>query len=212
MNVPESTVRISPSNVRLGAEPIGFAVGEATGLNISDKLTNLMAFLPTYYDSDGYRISRPVPLPDESWPTFRYAPGQRATEIADQTTQLRSVSRIPNIYIVRSTTPSGEPLAVRYQVASTELNSVERTKIKIVETIEADGAASTAQLLEIAKARAKQDRAVVRTITFSTPPDPRHDGWDVVSWRGERMLEVAWNMDLDAMVMQHTIKKVYADA
>jgi hypothetical protein len=54
---------------------------------------------------------------------------------------------------------------------------------------------------------------VFERATVSTPPDPRHDSYDVVLWQGERWLELAWTMTLvEGAPMQHTLRKVYDDA
>lgn len=66
-------------------------------------------------------------------------------------------------------------------------------------------------------------RALVRNIgrraqvferaQVSTPPDPRHDSYDVVIWKGSKWLELAWTLTLvEGAPMVHTLRKVYADA
>lgn len=47
----------------------------------------------------------------------------------------------------------------------------------------------------------------------STPPDPRHDSYDVIVWNGAKWLELAWTMTLlEGAPMVHTLRKVYTDA
>lgn len=46
----------------------------------------------------------------------------------------------------------------------------------------------------------------------STPPDPRHDSYDVIVWNGSKWLELAWTLTLiEGAPMVHTLRKVYAD-
>lgn len=48
------------------------------------------------------------------------------------------------------------------------------------------------------------------TVTFSTPPDPRHDSYDVVVFEGSQWLEIAWSMSLtEGGDMNHTLTKAY---
>lgn len=65
-------------------------------------------------------------------------------------------------------------------------------------------------------------RAMVRNIgrraqvferaQVSTPPDPRHDSYDVVIWNGSKWLELAWTLTLvEGAPMVHTLRKVYED-
>lgn len=47
----------------------------------------------------------------------------------------------------------------------------------------------------------------------STPPDPRHDSYDVVVWKGSKWLELAWTLTLvEGAPMVHTLRKVYVNA
>lgn len=46
----------------------------------------------------------------------------------------------------------------------------------------------------------------------STPPDPRHDSYDVIFWNGVRWLELAWTLPLtEGSAMTHTLRRVYTD-
>lgn len=48
------------------------------------------------------------------------------------------------------------------------------------------------------------------TAHFSTPPDPRHDAYDVVIFDGDQWLETAWTMNLtEGGDMSHTIVRAY---
>jgi hypothetical protein len=47
----------------------------------------------------------------------------------------------------------------------------------------------------------------------STPPDPRHDSYDVIRWRGVPWLELAWTLQLtEGAPMTHTLRRAYTDA
>jgi len=52
---------------------------------------------------------------------------------------------------------------------------------------------------------------VVERANFNTPPDPRHDSYDVCIFAGERWREVAWSMTLEeGGIMSHTLIRAYA--
>lgn len=72
------------------------------------------------------------------------------------------------------------------------------------------------QLTSLAQANAvvqglAQRQTVFETVTLSTPPDPRHDGYNVIRWNGANWLELAWSLELvDGSEMTHTLRKSYA--
>lgn len=45
---------------------------------------------------------------------------------------------------------------------------------------------------------------------LATPPDPRHDGYNVIRWDGKLWLEIGWAMELaEGGAMRHTLQRVY---
>ena len=71
------------------------------------------------------------------------------------------------------------------------------------------------QVLNTAQAQAAainlmQRQLIFETIDVSTAPDPRHDSYNVVHFRGELWLELGWNMTLaPGAPMSHTIRRAY---
>jgi hypothetical protein len=50
----------------------------------------------------------------------------------------------------------------------------------------------------------------VEQYDLTTPPDPRHDGYQVIRWRGENWLETAWSMNcIEGGDMTHTLRRAY---
>ncbi len=55
--------------------------------------------------------------------------------------------------------------------------------------------------------------AISEQISLSTPPDPRHDSYNVIRWKGANWLELAWSMPLtEGSDMTHTLRKSYSAA
>lgn len=51
----------------------------------------------------------------------------------------------------------------------------------------------------------------VDRVELSTPPDPRHDAYDVIRWNDTNWLELGWSMPLtEGAEMQHVLRKAYA--
>lgn len=54
-------------------------------------------------------------------------------------------------------------------------------------------------------------QTVFERVSLQTPPDPRHDSYDVITWQGERWLELAWTMRLEeGAPMTHVLRKAYS--
>lgn len=53
--------------------------------------------------------------------------------------------------------------------------------------------------------------SIAERVSFSTPPDPRHDSYDVCIFQGQRWLETSWRMTLqEGGAMTHTLLRSYS--
>jgi hypothetical protein len=51
---------------------------------------------------------------------------------------------------------------------------------------------------------------VFERVGLTTPPDPRHDSYNVIRWQGDNWLELAWTMELEeGGAMSHLLRKAY---
>lgn len=77
-----------------------------------------------------------------------------------------------------------------------------------------------AQVFDLQVSTVPQAQAAARNLVLSqsvlertivaTTPDPRHDSYDVIKWRGDLWLEVAWSMNLsEGGEMAHNLIKAY---
>jgi hypothetical protein len=121
----------------------------------------------------------------------------------------------PNRFVVVSNQGVGQsaaqPVVGRYDVPAAAPWSIAKRGFVIPDVRDMqlrDENQATAVARSLGRRQTVFERAQV-----STPPDPRHDSYDVVLWRGERWLELAWTMTLlEGAPMQHTLRKVYDDA
>lgn len=62
-----------------------------------------------------------------------------------------------------------------------------------------------------AVARAVMTRSTVfERVTLTTPPDPRHDSYNIIRWRNDNWLELAWSLTLTpGGAMSHVLRKTY---
>lgn len=197
-----------------GPVPMLWAPGGPTVLEIANQIHSLLGFLPPHADRSGSIVGRTVPSPELLSPTFVYAKGKGKPDrtvlnvVSDTVKSSTNIAERPNIYIVRSTAPSGAEIAARYQVPASEPHSVESIGYPRAKVVDRPGLASSAQALEVARTEARMDSQVVRTVEATSQPRPEHDLYEIVEWQGERMLEHAWTLPLIGQ-MSHTWKTVY---
>ena len=57
-----------------------------------------------------------------------------------------------------------------------------------------------------------QRMTVFERVGLTTPPDPRHDSYNIIHWQGAHWLELAWSMSLvEGGTMSHLLRKAYTD-
>ncbi|MFI5493564.1 hypothetical protein [Actinoplanes sp. NPDC051859] len=118
--------------------------------------------------------------------------------------------RAPNRFVVVSNDPASDaaPVIGTYDVPSAAPHSISRRGFVLPTVVEAQlpsprHAAVYARTLGI-------QQSVYEVVELSTPPDPRHDGYDVVRFDGHLWLETGWEMPLAAGgEMRHTLRRAY---
>lgn len=126
----------------------------------------------------------------------------------------------PNRWIVRSNSAGmtlGEegdeqielpPVVGVYDVPSSAPFSIAQRGFVIPVTVEAQVRSPTSAA--IYARTLGQQRTVYERCTLSTPPDPRHDGYQVIRFQGQKWLEIGWSLPLTAGgAMSHTLRRAY---
>jgi hypothetical protein len=156
--------------------------------------------------------------PGDKQPTINLDTPPRV--IRDSAGRSDDLATAPNRWIVRSNstgillgdegaeTNEFAQVVGRYDVPSSAPYSISQRGFAIPKTVEAQvrtgtAAATYARTLGI-------QRTLYETATVTTPPDPRHDSYDVILWRGEKWLEIGWRMPLvSGGDMTHTLRRAY---
>jgi len=116
----------------------------------------------------------------------------------------------PNVFIITSNAANdpNQPVVGRAAVPNSAPNSVVNRGFAIpdVRTLQlADGNQATAVAQGLA-----QRQTIAETVTLNTPPDPRHDSYNVIRWDGANWLEIAWSLTLlEGEPMAHVMRKSY---
>lgn len=116
----------------------------------------------------------------------------------------------PNRFQVNSTASNDLSLEITatFDVPPTAPHSVARRGF-VVASVTNLPLSDASQAAAVAEGLARR-QTVFERVALTTPPDPRHDSYNVVRWRGERWLEIAWSMSLTAGgAMSHLLRKVY---
>ena len=126
----------------------------------------------------------------------------------------------PNRYVVVSNNTGGTmsvdgeeqpppaPVVGIYDVPSSAPHSIAQRGFVIPKVVEAQVTTYTAASV-YARTLGRQ-RDVYQRLELSTPPDPRHDGYQVVKFDSRLWLETAWSMPLrPGGDMRHTLRRAF---
>lgn len=116
----------------------------------------------------------------------------------------------PNTIIVISNSESTATgaIAATATIPVTAPNSVANRGFEITQTF-------NLQLTDSVQAQAvangiAQRAQVAERVTLTTPPDPRHDSYNIIRWRDANWLELSWSMALiEGGTMNHLLRKAY---
>lgn len=116
----------------------------------------------------------------------------------------------PNRFIVISNTNTGSsPVFGTADVPDSAPHSISKRGF-VIPSVQDLSALDSPQAQAMANNLALR-QTVFERVTLQTPPDPRHDSYDVITWQGERWLELAWSMSLqEGAPMSHVLRKAYS--
>ena len=104
--------------------------------------------------------------------------------------------------------PAPAPVVGRYDVPATAPHSIARRGFVVPDVDEAQ-LSSSSQAAAYTRAIGIQ-QTVYEKVELVTPPDPRHDSYQVIRWDGELWLEIGWALTLSpGGAMKHTLRRAY---
>lgn len=183
----------------------GWSIGAGRG-QILDALTTQGDYLRPWIDNSGaFRMVRTFD-PARAVPTFDFDLYKRV--LRESIAVSNDLLDAPNRFIVTSNSGGKDPISASSDIPNNAPHSIPNRGFVVVQTTDiqltsqgqaqaiADGLSTTAVVLERA--------------TLSTPPDPRHDGWDVILWQGVNWLETGWSMEcVEGGEMVHNLRRAY---
>jgi hypothetical protein len=184
---------IEPSNLSFGA-PAAWVPGRDTYLTFFESACATVGYLAPYFDNSGTLICRKAPDQSVAEASFIYGKNTRVIKgtILRSTTLLKA----PNRYVAVDSGSTDTPIVGLYDVPDEAPQSFARIGRRIVKTVSLQGLESQDQANQAAYAAYISDPSSSVMVNFSTPPDPRHDTFNTVSFDGETLQELKWTMSL----------------
>lgn len=190
-----------------GTTAMGWPVGTSL-LEVLNQAAAMAGFLSAYFDNDGvlhYRAATGITDEDHT-----YDLGTSSRVLDSSIVESDSWLDAPNRYVVIDATNTTDPVVGIYDIPAAAPNSAVNLGYVRAERIDAQGAGTPAACVKIGKARYQQSR-VYEWTTFASPPDGRHDTFEVVRFDGVGQRETGWRMELsEGSAMEHELRRTYA--
>jgi hypothetical protein len=196
---------VEPTATALGT-PIAWPAGTNRGRILAD-LGKLGGYLNAYMGNDSIIYVKqsfdPAGLPAD----FVFAEDGRV--MGGTIVETEDVIDAPNRFIVVDNSNTDSPIVGVYDVPVTAPHSAANRGFVIAETLDIQGPGVVGNAEQVATTIGRQQTLLERA-TMSTPPDPRHDAFDIVAYDGHNWLETAWSLTLrEGSEMVHTLQRSY---
>ena len=205
------TLEDLPVTLEVEASPLPSTQSWGAGVNRGSVLEALAVagdYFSPWFGNDGHMHFIRTFDPATKVPDFNFDEGFRV--IREPINQTDDLLTAPNRFIVISNTATDVDLPA-IGVADVPTNaphSVVNRGFVISRTVTVqltDGS----QAQQVATGLANR-QTVFERVNLTTPPDPRHDSYNVIKWQGELWLELAWSMALiEGGSMNHVLRKSY---
>lgn len=204
-NVP--TYEIDPGIATTAAAPIAWPAGTSR-LQVINDLAAMAGAYSAYFDNDG--VGRVTLVPDlaSATPDHVYDAGGRI--LAGSMVETDDLLDAANRYVVIDSSNPDSLVVGYYDVPDDAPHSFASRGFRVVKVIEEQGLGTVAAAKRRAEAAYAQDRSAYEWVQFSSPPDPRHDTFDVVAFLGTLYREQGWTLPLvEGGEMIHDLRRVY---
>lgn len=206
-----------PVSYTVDAMPAGYktigvwTAGTNRGQVLNDLAVDGNYFAPWFDNTDVMRFIQAFE-PSAVIPSFNFDVGNRVSRANILETD--DLINAPNRFIVISNSAESDALAAapivgRYDIPASAPHSIANRGFVVPNVIDRQ-VASPAQAQIIAK-NIGQQQTIFERVELETPPDPRHDSYQVFHWQGENWLELAWSIELiEGGTMKHIGRKAYS--
>jgi hypothetical protein len=199
--------------IRYEMEPSPFQAMEAWGSGTSrgqvlEQLSITGDYFSPWFDNNGVMRFIRTFDPASRLPDFDFDAHNRV--IREPIILTDDLILAPNRFVVNSNSSGDTSLEVTAtaDVPPTAPHSVTQRGF-VVASVQNIPLFDVSQATAVAQGLARR-KTVFERVQLTTPPDPRHDSYNVIRWQGSKWLEIGWSMALTAGgAMSHLLRKVY---
>lgn len=193
---------------------IGEAIGWPAGTHrsqIAAELCNLASAYSPFFSNAGLITVRKVDDLSTATPDLSYYTDVRSRVLEDTITEGNNVLDAPNRYIVIDGSAPDSPVVAYYDVPASAPHSKEQRGFVVATVINENGLPSVAAALARAQAAYGAGKeAALQHVSFSSPPDPRHDTFQIVAYNDVKYREQEWVLTCqDGSDMTHQLRRSY---
>jgi hypothetical protein len=147
---------------------------------------------------------------EDAVPRFDFDEQQNV--IRNSITRTDDLLNAPNRIIVVSNSGMAEsrtdPVVGSFDIPDSAPHAISRRGFVIPEVV--DMQIETRAQAQVVARNIGTHQRVVERVELSTPPDPRHDSYDVIRWNGLLWLETGWSMSLvEGGQMSHRMQRIF---
>lgn len=185
-----------------------WGVGTGRG-QILEALSVSGDFFSPWFDNNGVLRFIRTFEPANQIPDFDFDVNGKV--IREPITETDDLLTAPNVFIVVSNAANDArtPVVGRYDVPPSAPHSAANRGFVIADV-------KDLQLSDVVQAQAVATglgirQTIFQRVVLSTPPDPRHDSYNVIRWQGANWLELGWSLTLlEGAAMNHLLRKSYS--
>lgn len=201
-----------PQGINFEASPYqalgGWRIGARRG-SILSTLAAIGDLESPWMDNTGVLTSIRTVDPAISVPDLSFDDGYPV--ISDSISKTTDLLDAPNRFVVigNGTASGTAEIVGTYDLPPSAAHSAAARGFVIQKTVNLQ-VASVSQATAAARTLGMRSLPVEQ-VELATPPDPRHDGFQVIRWDGENWLEIGWSMTcIEGGDMTHTLRRAYA--
>ena len=189
--------------------PIGWAAGRDRGMTVLESLHLLAGFLPPYFGNAGSYVARSAPNLSIAPPDFAY--GYGTVMLRDSIVESSDILSAPNIYIVIDGSATDDALVGTFEVPASAPHSFANRGFYVPRTLDVQGLQNQQAADNAAAAAYVKDSSTYSWLSFDTPPDPRHDTFNVVAVDGVNYRQQSWRLRCShGAAMNHDLRGAYS--
>lgn len=177
-------------------------------LQVINDMAAMSGAYSAFFDNDG--VGRVIVIPDLATTEAEHVYSSGGRILADSMVETDDLLEAPNRYLVIDSSNPDRTIVGLYDVPDSASHSYANRGFRLTKVIEEQGLESTAAANKRAQAAYSQEHGTFQWVQFSSPPDPRHDTFDIVEYLGEKYREIGWSLPLaEGSEMTHDLRRVW---